>query len=454
MLSVNPKNRPTISFILERPFIKKRVASYIFDFIQSYTIDPNSDKEDIHIEILKEQAEKLGVFNQLLLKEINPYDENSEKAIKQFNDSKDHNFVSYMSYLNKKQEEKKKIEEKILELERQKKQIYANIRGRDIKKNTEKDSSSIEKKNYYENLKLICSSVERKKAIGKIDRENIKKIPKKIIQESDEFIKIKSNIGINNNSNSLKRPASVKKSNRLTSNDIREIDDFNDSYSNINNSLSKTRIKEKNVNSKLFPSNNKNELINSIEKNINKDSDINKRPTSGINAKTNIKEYNNVNSIKNKNNNNNYKNKGNINNTNNKSQVHVQINNQNIAINNQNNLISLNNSRDSLHQNSILKKDDSFDENILKTIKEETEVGKLNEDKTKIVKLTNEIVKMKEYLDKMQNKIQVIENKIVKEKSSNINEIDIYNDSYLNSNEGYFYNNTNPAISNIKIYYR
>lgn len=467
MLSVNPKNRPTISYILERPVIKKRVASYIFDFIQSYTIDPNSDKEDIHIEILKEQAEKLGVFNQLLLKEINQYDENSEKAIKQLSDSKEQNFVSYENYLTKKAEEKKKIEAKILELEKQKKQIYANIRGRDIRKNTEKDSSSIEKKNYYENLKLISSSVERKKAIGKIDREHIKKLPKKIIHEADEFIKIKSNIGINNNSVSLRRPESVKKSNRLPTTDNLDLEDLNDSYNNINNSLSKSKIKEKVINTKnnYYSINNKNEINNILELNT-KENEKNKRPSSGINKNTN--PVSNSNSKKDLNNNNtkikqssNFS-KINVSNAANKgqSQTNTQNNNYSNTTSN-NNLINLNNSRDSYLQNSIIKKDDSFEDNILETIKEEAEGGKLNEDKTKIVKLTNEIVKMREYLDQMQNKIQVIEKKIVnKDKDKNFitNENDqlkdVYNESYLHSNEGYFYNYTNPAIGKFKSLFR
>jgi len=457
MLSVNPKNRPTISYILERPFIKKRLASYIFDFIQSYTIDANSEKEEIHIEILKEQAEKLGVFNQLLLKDINPYDESSEKAIKQLNESKEQNFVSYISYLNKKQEEKKKIEDKILELERQKKLIYANIRGRDIKKNTDKDSSSIENRYYYENLKLISGSVEKKKAIGKIDRENIKRNPKKITEDSDEFIKIKSNIGINNNSNILKRPESVKKSYRIPSAENKDEEEFNQSYTNINSSVSKTKIIDITRNLQFvhnsLTNQNDIEIINSNIKELHKA----ERPSSGNNI---LSGKNNINIKKdakiinqNKRQTNTIANKHKIMNYGNeRSGIFNQVQN-----NNHSNIFTLNNSRDSHHvQNASLKKDDSSDENILETIKEVAENEKINEDKTKIVELTNEIVRMQEYLDQMQNKIQVIEKQMINKDKSYLTKEgepnnDDYNDSYLNSNEGFQYHKTNSAIDVVNI---
>ena len=444
MLSVNPKNRPTISFILERPFIKKRVASYIFDFIQNYTIDPKTDIEDIHIEILKEQAEKLGIFNQLLLKEINPYDENSEKAIKQINNSKEQNFMSYMSYLNKKQEEKKKIEEKIVELEKQKKQIYANIRGRDIRKNTDKESSSVDKKNHYENLKLISSSVERKKAIGKIDRENIKKIPKKIISEADEFIKIKSNIGINNNNNNNSiysiRPESHKRTPRKTSGENQEItksvllaEDLNESLNNNIISNSKSKFADRALKTKYNPNT---KDINLLDNSIRENEKL-RRPSSGVNNKTDIKR-NNTNSNSKTKNIPGYQGSGGSNLNNN---YHSHNN-----LNSNNNIIALNNSREN-NQISMIKKEDSFDENILETIREEVEGDKLNADKVKILTLTKEIVKMREYLDQMQNKISTIEKQMVdknKSKNDTLDQIKDYNESYLNSNEGYIIN-TNYA---------
>jgi hypothetical protein len=125
MLSVNPKNRPTIATILEKPFIKKKVASYIYDFMQTYKSGVDLDAEECQIDILKEQAEKLGVFNNII-KEINAfeldYDKNSNNIQGGGN--------KYVNYLKKKQEEKKKLEDQIMELELQKKQIYANLKSK------------------------------------------------------------------------------------------------------------------------------------------------------------------------------------------------------------------------------------------------------------------------------------------------------------------------------------
>jgi hypothetical protein len=119
MLSVNPKNRPTIATILEKPFIKKRVAAYISDFIQNFKPENNFDGEGSQVDILKEQAEKLGIFNSIV-KEINAYEGDNDKSNPQGN--------KFMSYLKKKQEEKKKLEDKINELELEKKQIYNNLK--------------------------------------------------------------------------------------------------------------------------------------------------------------------------------------------------------------------------------------------------------------------------------------------------------------------------------------
>ena len=56
MLQLNPNNRPTIASILEKKFIKPSVAKYISDFIN------NPDNDDIQKDILREQADKFGIF--------------------------------------------------------------------------------------------------------------------------------------------------------------------------------------------------------------------------------------------------------------------------------------------------------------------------------------------------------------------------------------------------------
>jgi hypothetical protein len=126
MLSVNPKSRPTIATILEKPFIKKRVTAYIYDFIQLARVECY-EPDEIQIEILKEQAVKLGVFNSII-KEISLIDDNL--LIKN----------KYGVYLKKKQDEKKKLEEKIQDLEKQKKLIFSNLKNK-----VERNNNSVEK---------------------------------------------------------------------------------------------------------------------------------------------------------------------------------------------------------------------------------------------------------------------------------------------------------------------
>jgi len=49
MLSTNPKTRPSINRILRKPFIKKKVAQYIYDFIQNYKTDPNLHADEVSL---------------------------------------------------------------------------------------------------------------------------------------------------------------------------------------------------------------------------------------------------------------------------------------------------------------------------------------------------------------------------------------------------------------------
>lgn len=49
MLSTNPKTRPSINRILRKPFIKKKVAQYIYDFMQTYKTDPNLHADEVYL---------------------------------------------------------------------------------------------------------------------------------------------------------------------------------------------------------------------------------------------------------------------------------------------------------------------------------------------------------------------------------------------------------------------
>ena len=64
MLSTNPKERPTIWDILNKSFIKKRVIAYLTEIFSGNYPEASlpNDVDDIYIDSLKEQAEKLGIL--------------------------------------------------------------------------------------------------------------------------------------------------------------------------------------------------------------------------------------------------------------------------------------------------------------------------------------------------------------------------------------------------------
>ncbi len=156
MLSVNPKNRPTISSILEKPFIKKKVAGYIYDLIQSRS---ESKIEDFQCEILKEQAEKLGVYN-IIIKELSPDNIFEIKQTEQ-NDIENFNLSNYSSLIKNKKDKLKKIEEKIIELEKQKRILSKNNQGKLVYRKN--DHSSVDK--------LKNKDTTRKNSTGKTSRK-------------------------------------------------------------------------------------------------------------------------------------------------------------------------------------------------------------------------------------------------------------------------------------------
>jgi hypothetical protein len=155
MLSVNPKNRPTISSILEKPFIKKKVAGYIYDLIQSR---PESKIEDFQCEILKEQAEKLGVYN-IIIKELSS--DNIFEIKQTENEYENFNLGYYSSLIKNKKDKLKKIEEKIIELEKQKRILSKNNQGKLVYRKN--DHSSVDK--------LKNKDTTRKNSTGKTSRK-------------------------------------------------------------------------------------------------------------------------------------------------------------------------------------------------------------------------------------------------------------------------------------------
>ena len=69
MLSVNTNSRPSIAAILEKSFIKQRVANYIIECWREFNDGGKTDLTEAKMNVLKEQALKLGVFN-IVLHEI------------------------------------------------------------------------------------------------------------------------------------------------------------------------------------------------------------------------------------------------------------------------------------------------------------------------------------------------------------------------------------------------
>lgn len=184
MLSINPKNRPTISTILEKPFMRKKVAAYISDFIQN---NNTSEDELFQCEILKEQAEKLGVFN-YIAKELSIITDNDTNI--------NSTSLNSISYLNKTKEEKRIIEEKIAELEKQKRILYSNLQVRIGRKavnrgnNLHENSNSVEKKVkrslHVDNLEY-SKLRPNKRSMEKVKRpESNKRAYRKISNDSED----------------------------------------------------------------------------------------------------------------------------------------------------------------------------------------------------------------------------------------------------------------------------
>ena len=100
MLNVKPINRPTIPKLLKSNFIRPKAATYIKDFIKNYK---QYDGNEEQVLILKEQADKYGIFKAKLNKEIKETSQEKEIKIKKNNLKKD-----FYYQINQEKEEKVK----------------------------------------------------------------------------------------------------------------------------------------------------------------------------------------------------------------------------------------------------------------------------------------------------------------------------------------------------------
>lgn len=65
MLSVRPKDRPTILDILNKPIVRRRVVSYITETLNGPASESTgADFDDMYLDSLREQAEKLRIFEE------------------------------------------------------------------------------------------------------------------------------------------------------------------------------------------------------------------------------------------------------------------------------------------------------------------------------------------------------------------------------------------------------
>jgi serine/threonine protein kinase len=63
MLSVKPSTRPTILDILNKSFVRKRAIAYINECISGIGMElAPTDVDDMYVDSIKEQGEKLGFF--------------------------------------------------------------------------------------------------------------------------------------------------------------------------------------------------------------------------------------------------------------------------------------------------------------------------------------------------------------------------------------------------------
>lgn len=72
MLQIKPSNRPNIVDILNKSFVRKKVAQYVNECVNGEQVLSPTDVDDMFADGLKEQAEKLMIPGY--------YDENSSAA--------------------------------------------------------------------------------------------------------------------------------------------------------------------------------------------------------------------------------------------------------------------------------------------------------------------------------------------------------------------------------------
>ena len=154
MLSVKPMNRPTIPRLLKSNFIRPKAANYIKDFIKNYKLYDGNEEQ---ISILKEQAEKYGIFKIKIAKEIKEGSLEKELKMKK-NGYKFGNNIR-KDFSNPISPEKEESKNKKFSLDKNKKirnkNINNNISGKNKYKKRNEFISDDNKKRHYNNKETL-----------------------------------------------------------------------------------------------------------------------------------------------------------------------------------------------------------------------------------------------------------------------------------------------------------
>ena len=127
MISINPKQRPTIWDILNKSFIKKRVIEYLTEIFSGNYPEASlpNDVDDIYIDSLKEQAERMGII--VNIKEKVALNNHNNNNINLNKNDEEENFAKKPNVHQKKIKENK-TDSKVIELEKQKKKQQTELR--------------------------------------------------------------------------------------------------------------------------------------------------------------------------------------------------------------------------------------------------------------------------------------------------------------------------------------
>ena len=273
MLNVKPINRPTIPKLLKSNFIRPKAANYIKDFIKNYKIYDGNEEQ---VAILKEQAEKYGIFKSKLNKEINISSVEKDLKIKKNKYNINNIRKDFSNPISPEKEEKQKK----FSLDKKYNNNYINNNNYNNKKIRNKNiNSNILGKNKYNKRNEYISDDNKKKRYN--NKETI---------NSNYYY---------NNCHRIKYSLSKKKNERTSSRPL--------SSQKIENNINNLIIKEHNISVINKNEENKidNDIDNSKEKIINERINyFKKKCIDSIKEEKYEKAYNYLIKIKNKNENN------------------------------------------------------------------------------------------------------------------------------------------------------